>query len=232
MISGGICVLPRRGGCIRFAILLVGLVAMTVSGTGVTGSTAAQKTGDARPCDVVIYGGTSAGVAAAAQAARMGRSVVLIAPGQHLGGMSSSGLGRTDIGNRKSVGGLALEFYERVGDHYGKPLQLTFEPHVAEQVFDDMVEEAGVAVVRGQRLDRSEGVQKHNGRIMAITMESGLTFEGPVFIDATYVGDLMAAAGVSYTIGRESSDTYGESLAGTLKSEKYVTEDIDPYVKR
>jgi len=183
--------------------------------------------------DIVVYGGTSGGVAAAVQAARMGRSVVLIEPGQHLGGLTSSGLGRTDIGERETVGGLSREFYERVGKHYGKTLQLTFEPHVAEQVFDEMVEETGVEVIRGERLDRSAGgIRKEKGKITAIKMESGKTITGKVFIDATYVGDLMAAAGVSYTIGRESSDKYGESLAGTLNSEQYVREDIDPYVKR
>jgi len=183
--------------------------------------------------DIVIYGGTSGGVAAAVQAARMGRSVVLIEPGQHLGGMTSSGLGRTDIGERKTVGGISREFYERVGKHYGRTLQLTFEPHVAEQVFDKMAEEAGVEVIRGERLDRSAGeIKKETGKITAIIMESGKTITGQIFIDATYVGDLMAAAGVSYTVGRESSAKYGESLAGTLNSEKYVREDIDPYVKR
>ena len=183
--------------------------------------------------DIVVYGGTSGGVTAAVQAARMGLSVVLIEPGQHLGGLTSSGLGRTDIGERKTVGGLSREFYERVGKNYGKTLQLTFEPHVAEKVFDEMVEEAGVEVVRGERLDRSAGgIRKEKGKITAIKMESGKTITGKVFIDATYVGDLMAAAGVSYTVGRESSDKYDESLAGTLNSEQYVREDIDPYIKR
>ena len=187
--------------------------------------------GETHHYDVVVYGGTSGGVAAAVQAARMERSVVLIEPGQHLGGLSSSGLGRTDTGRSETIGGLSREFYERVGDRYGETVQFTFEPHVAEQVFDEMVDEAGVEVVRGQRLDRSgNGVRKQNGRITLITMESGLTFTGEVFIDATYVGDLMAAAGVSYTIGRESRVEYGESLAGTFASERYTREDIDPYV--
>ncbi len=183
--------------------------------------------------DVVVYGGTSAGVTAAVQAARMGKEVVLIEPGGHLGGMTSSGLGRTDTGNTETIGGLAEEFYRRVGARYGTGKEkYTFEPHVAEQVFERMVQQAGVETVRGERLDRSGGgVRQKKDTIRTITMESGRTFRGRVFIDATYVGDLMAAAGVTYTIGRESKEKYGESLAGTHKSEKYLRVNVDPYVR-
>jgi hypothetical protein len=190
--------------------------------------------------DVVVYGGTSAGVAAAVQAAKMGKSVVLVGPDRHLGGLSSGGLGYTDSGNTKAVGGLAREFYGRIYKRYGddrawgwqkstdfknegqgsrsrvdgEQTMWTFEPHAAEAVFDGWVAERKVPVYRNEWLDRAKGVVKRDGRIASITMLSGKTFRAKVFIDATYEGDLMAAAGVSYHVGREANSVYGEAWNG------------------
>ncbi len=211
-------------------------------------------------CDLVVYGGTSAGVSAAVEAARQGRSVVLVSPDGHLGGLSSGGLGWTDTGRKEVIGGLAREFYHRVWKHYqsdeawrwqtrqeygnrgqGTPAidgqkrtMWIFEPHVAEVVFEAMIAEAKVPVVRGAWLDRQHGVQKEQGRITAIRTLDGKTWRGKVFIDATYEGDLMAAAGVSYHVGRESSATYGEKWNGVQKSARHhghnFPEGISPYV--
>ena len=180
--------------------------------------------------DVVVYGGTSGGIAAAIQADRMGKSVLLIEPGAHLGGLSSGGLGATDIGNKAAIGGIAREFYGRLGDYYsqessweyqkqdeyksrrskGAETEMwTFEPHVAEATFEKMLSEQAIPVLKQQRLDLKQGVKKEQARIASIKMESGLVISGNVFIDATYEGDLMAVAGVSYHVGRESNDTYG-----------------------
>jgi hypothetical protein len=206
--------------------------------------------------DVVIYGGTSGGVTAAVQAARMGRTVLLIEPSQHLGGLSSGGLGMTDIGNKKAIGGLSREFYQRIYRYYSQEnvwsretfddyrkrsktmvdvdTMWGFEPHVAEIVFRRMIDEAKVPVVFGERLDLKNGVRKQDGRITAIVMESGRVFSGRMFIDATYEGDLMAKAGVGYTVGREANAVYGETLNGVqTKNAKFhqFEKPTDPYVK-
>jgi hypothetical protein len=204
--------------------------------------------------DVVIYGGTSAGVAAAVQAARMGKSVVLASPTKRLGGLTTNGLGATDSGNKAVIGGVAREFYRRVKKHYDDPAAWTlvkredyanyraaddamwmFEPHVAEQIFEQMLREANVRIVRGERLDRSDaGVAVDGGRIGAIRMEGGGEYRGRMFIDATYEGDLMAAAGVSYTVGREANDVHGETLNGVQKAKNVKNHrflvPVDPYV--
>jgi len=190
--------------------------------------------------DVVVYGGTAAGVIAAVQAKRMGKTVVIVGPDTHLGGMSASGLGFTDTGNKAVIGGLAREFYHRVWRHYetgaawrwqkrdeygnkgqGTPAidgsQRTmwiFEPHVAEQIFDALVREHGIPVHRNQWLDRARGVTKQGARIVSIRMLSGNGYAGRMFIDATYEGDLMAAAGVDYHVGRESKAQYAEQWNG------------------
>jgi hypothetical protein len=183
--------------------------------------------------DIVIYGGTSSGVVAAVQAARMGKSVVIVEPGRHLGGLSSGGLGRTDFGRINSIGGMAREFYRRLGDHYGKPEAWYFEPHVAEGVFNAMVSEENITVCYQQRLDLESGVQKKGTSITSIGMESGWCFKGRVFIDATYEGDLLAKAGVSFHVGRVSNDTYSESLNGIQTQQAHYHQfevPIDPYV--
>jgi hypothetical protein len=203
---------------------------------------AAVTTGTVRAVDVdvVVYGGTSAGVMAAVQAKSMGKSVVLVGPDRHLGGLTSSGLGWTDTGDKAVIGGLARNFYQRIWKHYdeehawrwqkksaygnrsqGAPAidglqrtMWTFEPSVAEKVFEDIVREHGIPVVRNEWLDREKGVRKADSRIAAIRMLSGNTYTGKIFIDATYEGDLMAAAGVSYHVGREANSVYGEEHNG------------------
>jgi hypothetical protein len=198
-----------------------------------------------RPClaaqyEVVIYGGTSAAVVAAVQAKRMGKSVVIVCPDKHLGGLSSGGLGFTDTGNKSVIGGLSRDFYHRIWtryqnadtwkwqrkDEYGNKGQGTaaidgeqrtmwiFEPHVAEDVFESYVNDYKLEVHRDHWLDRASGVIKQNGRILSIRTLNGSLFEGRMFIDATYEGDLMAAAGVAYSIGRESNQVYGEKWNG------------------
>lgn len=203
--------------------------------------------------DVVVYGGTPAGVAAAVEARRMGKSAVIVCPETHLGGMSSAGLGWTDSGDKTVVGGLAREFYRRIKKHYDDPqawvhqqpreypfyrpdadAMWAFEPKVAERVFEQMVAEAQVPVMRGQWLDRQEGVKKRGGRVTSITTLDGQMYRGRIFIDATYEGDLMAAAGVGYTVGRESNDKYGETLNGvqTRNAKHHQFEHrIDPYIR-
>ncbi len=172
---------------------------------------------------MVVYGGTAGGVIAAVAAAREGRSVLLIEPGRHVGGMVSGGLGATDTGNRRAIGGYSREFFVRVKDFYVKTYGngseqvgdcsdgFRFEPHVAEATFRAMLEEAGVEVVHGIRI---AGVQKAGARIVALRTAGGGVFAAGVFIDASYEGDLLAKAGVSYMVGREGREQYGESLAG------------------
>jgi len=149
---------------------------------------------------------------AAVTAARLGKSVSLIALNNHVGGMTSGGLGVTDKGNASSIGGIAAEFYSRVGLIYGSSSPVYyFEPHVAEKVFWQMLNLAGVPVYTNQRL---ASVTMSAQRITQITMEDGRVYRAREFIDTTYEGDLMAMAGVTFTYGRESSSTYGETLAG------------------
>ena len=163
--------------------------------------------------DVVVYGGTAGGVIAAVAAAREGRTVTLVTPDRHLGGMVSGGLGWTDYGKKQVIGGYSLEFFERVGRKYGRDIEWHFEPHVAEGVFNDLVKEARITVVPG-RLREKSGVRKSGSTVRELVTEDGSRFSAAVFIDASYEGDLMAQAGVSYTWGREGMQAYGESLAG------------------
>ncbi len=186
--------------------------------------------------DVLVYGGTSAGVIAAYTAKTYGKRVLLVEPGRHLGGMTSGGLGQTDIGNKFAVTGLALDFYRRVGRHYGRFEAWQFEPHVAEQVLEQYVDEADVEVLFSRRLRR---VQKDGPRIRQVELEyagegagSGpLIVAARQFIDASYEGDLMAAAGASYVAGREANTVYGETLNGVqLRGRHQFPDGIDPYV--
>jgi hypothetical protein len=163
--------------------------------------------------DVLVYGGTAGGVIAAVSAAREGLQVILLTPDRHLGGMVSGGLGWTDYGKKPVIGGYSLEFFERVGRKYGRDIEWHFEPHVAEAVFDELVKDAGVQVIRG-RLREKRGVVKSGSSLTGIVTEDGALFSAKVFVDASYEGDLMAQAGVAYTWGREASAEYGESLAG------------------
>lgn len=161
--------------------------------------------------DVCIYGGTSGGIIAAITAKRLGHSVILLAFSDRLGGMTASGLGQTDIGNKAAIGGLALDFYREVGRRYGNPIAWTFEPHVAEQVFIDLVKEYGITVHYHQHLT---GVVKDGNYISEIAMGDGNRYRAKIFIDAGYEGDLLARAGVSYHVGREATSVYGEIFNG------------------
>src|SRR5690606_35857094 len=185
--------------------------------------------------DLIVYGGTSAGIISAVQAKKSGKTVIVVSPDRHLGGLSSGGLGFTDTGDKSVIGGLARDFYHRVYLHYednvawrwqrhaeygnkgqGTPAMdgvartmWIFEPHVAEQIFENYVKEYDLDVRRDEWLDRESGVVVEDGRITAITTLGGHTYIGKMFIDATYEGDLMAAAGVSYHVGREANNVYG-----------------------
>ena len=194
--------------------------------------------GQTKKYDVVIYGGTSAGVAAALQSSRMGKSVVLIEPTNRIGGLTTGGLGQTDIGNKQAIGGISREFYENIKKYYddpenwkwekrsdykdggqtrteeGEATMWTFEPSAALAVYKSMMDKEKIKMVYNERLNRETGVKKVAGKIESITMESGKIFKGKVFLDATYEGDLMASAGVSYAVGRESNEEYGETLNG------------------
>lgn len=203
--------------------------------------------------DVVIYGGTASGVAAAVQVARMGKTVVILEPSQHIGGLTSGGLGWTDSGNKAVIGGIAREFYRLVKQHYDDPkawvherpehyrlyrktedAMWTFEPKVAEAILRRMLAERKIPVRLGERLDRTNGVALDGKKIVRITMTSGLVVSGSMFIDATYEGDLMAAAKVSYTVGREANAQYGETLNGLARkwnqhNHRFVKK-VDPFV--
>ncbi|NIP22298.1 MAG: FAD-dependent oxidoreductase [Phycisphaerae bacterium] len=211
--------------------------------------------------DIVVYGGTSAGVIAAVQASRMFKSVIMVCPEKHLGGLSSGGLGWTDTGRKEVIGGLAREFYHRIWIHYQKPeawkwqkrseygnrgqgtpavdgkerTMWIFEPHVAERVFEDLITEHNIPVHRDEWLDREHGVEKHGNRIISIRMLSGKSYRGSMFIDATYEGDLMAAAGISYHVGREANSEYGETWngvqVGVLHHSHHFKKPVDPYIR-
>lgn len=204
--------------------------------------------------DIVVYGGTSSGVIAAVQAARMGKTVVLIEPGKHLGGLTSGGLGWVDVGNPQTIGGHARDYFHRVWKYYqddtawkwekkrkisgqhaplpiGDQTMWVVEPSVAERLFNQFLAETNVVVVLNERLDRKDGVKKKNKKIVSVTMESGRTFQAKIFLDTTYEGDLMAAAGVSYVVGRESNDLYNETINGIrpLPPPGRFPKGIDPY---
>lgn len=174
----------------------------------------AEARAETRSFDVVVYGATAGGVAAAVSASRQGMQVVLVSVDGHVGGMVSGGLSETDKGREEVIGGLAREFFARAGKHYGEPIEWRFEPHVAEQVFHDMLAEAHVTQISGQRLREQGGVAVRDHKIAAITLTDGTVLRAPVFLDTSYEGDLMNAAGVEYTWGRESAAQYGESIAG------------------
>lgn len=219
-----------------------------------------DESNQAYKADIIVYGGTSAAVTAAVQAKKMGKSVIMVSPDKHLGGLSAGGLGFTDTGNKEVIGGLSREFYHRLYLHYDKPASWKwqakseygnkgqgtpaidgnnrtmwiFEPHAAEGVFEDLIREHALEIYRDEWLDRENGVTLENGRITAIRTLSGKTFSGQMFLDATYEGDLMAAAGVSYHVGREANSKYGEEWngiqTGVLHHQHWFEKDIDPYI--
>jgi hypothetical protein len=197
--------------------------------------TQASNAEDIVQADICVFGGTSGGVAAAVQAARMGKTVVLAEPGRHLGGMTSGGLSAVDIGDPRSVGGIAREYFTRLAATVGKTLAwdkpfaakgggpatggaYAIEPHKAEQLFNDMVREAGVNLRFEARL---ASVRKSGPRITELVTEDGTVLRAKMFLDTTYEGDLMAKAGVSYTLTREGNAKYGERYNGIQYSPKY-----------
>jgi hypothetical protein len=232
--------------------LLTGLLGM---GAGVMN---AQPSAKEDAVDVVVYGDTSAAVVAALQVQRMGRSVLLIAPSARVGGLTTGGLGQTDIGNKQAIGGLAREFYRRVRSHYddpkawrwqgrtayrdsgqtkteaGEDTMWTFEPSAALAVMRAWLEEKHVPVVYRERLDLKNGVLKTGARILGLRLESGRVIRGRMFIDATYEGDLLAGAGVAHIVGREGNATYGETYNGVqtinAKTHQFLP-GVDPYVR-
>lgn len=186
-----------------------------------------QHTDRSLNVDICIYGGTSAGIVAAIAARQRGKSVVLLNPGKHLGGMTTGGLGYTDVGNTHVIGGLARAFYRRLGQYYGQAEAWKFEPHVAQQVFQAMLTEHEIQVEVYQYL---EDVTVANARITQLTCFGGLNVTAGYFIDATYEGDLMAKAGVSYRVGREGNTEFGESYNGVQVLEKHQFDcPVDPY---
>ena len=209
--------------------------------------------------DVVVYGGTSAAVIAAVEVAQSGKSVILVSPDVHLGGLTAGGLGWTDTGKKEAIGGLSRNFYHRIWQYYNKDqawrwqkredygnrgqgtkavdgskrTMWIFEPHVAESVFEDYIKEFKIKTFRNEWLNRSSGIQKNNSKLVSFTTLSGKVFKGKVFIDATYEGDLMASSGVSYHVGRESTKTYNEKWngvqTGVLHHQHWFWENISPY---
>ncbi len=216
-------------------------------------SHAAARQAAPMQADIVIYGCTSGGVIAAVEARRLDRSVLLVCRDDYLGGMTTNGLGWSDTGQHRAIGGLSREFYRRVKRHYDDPAvwvwskrpdratenfvdddaMWQFEPKVAERIFEDWVREAGVTVVRNQPLRRDgKSVTRQGSRIVAFESKNGRRFQGAMFIDATYEGDLMAEAGVSFATGREANSRYGETLNGVQlgkTTNHQFTFDIDPY---
>jgi len=210
--------------------------------------------------DVIIYGGTSAAVIAAVEVVKSGKTVLIVSPDQHLGGLSAGGLGYTDTGNKSVIGGLSREFYHRVWLHYkddsawkwqhqgdfGNKGQGTvamdgeyrtmwlFEPHVAEKVFEAFIKENNISVLRGEWLDRKKGVLKNKTQIISFSTLTGKICKGKMFIDATYEGDLMAAAGISYHVGREGNATYKETFngvqTGVFHHGHHFQSNISPYI--
>ena len=209
--------------------------------------------------DIIIYGGTSAAIITAVEVVKSGKTVLIVSPEQHLGGLTSGGLGFTDTGNKAVIGGLSREFYHRVWLHYkdaaawnwqnqsdfGNKGQETvamdgefrtmwlFEPHVAERVFEDFVKENNIKVLRGEWLDRNKGVVKKKGEIISFSTLSGKVFKGKMFIDATYEGDLMAVAGINFHVGREGNAKYNETFngvqTGVFQHDHHFKSNISPY---
>lgn len=177
--------------------------------------------------EVCIYGGTASGIIAALQLRRLGRSVILLEPSGRLGGLTTGGLSWTDFGNKAAIGGMSREFYRRLGVKYGAEEDWKFEPHIASQVFLEMVTEHQVPVYLREFV---HGVTLNRAHILSLTTENNLTVEADLFIDASYEGDLMGRAGVRYHVGREGNSVYGETLNGVQVRDKHQFDfAIDPY---
>ncbi len=180
--------------------------------------------------DLIVYGATPAGITCAIQAKKMGLSVAIAEFSRHIGGMTASGLGATDFGAKEAIGGLSREFYRRIGKYYGKEEQWTFEPKEATSVFTHWLAEHNLPVYLNQH---PEKVVMKDNQIQRIIMEDGTIFEGRYFVDASYEGDIMARANVSYAVGRESNTTYNETYNGVCFGEPHhkFEVSVDPYVK-
>lgn len=183
--------------------------------------------------DVCIYGANAAGVMAAVQVVRSGCRVVLLNPSRHVGGMTSGGLSFTDIGDKAAIGGLARDFYRRLGAYYGKPEEWNFEPHVAERILNEYLAEAGVAVMNGQYVEAARHIESSGApRISEIRTTSGLTVTARYFIDCSYEGDLMARSGIRYAIGREANAEHGERFNGQqINATHQFGSKIDPFIR-
>ena len=209
--------------------------------------------------DVVIYGSSPAALTAAIEAQRHGKTAVVVCPETRIGGLTTGGLGQTDIGNKDAFGGLALKFYRDVAEWYkdeshwtrqkrsdylpdgqcagtlGEDSMWTFEPSAALAILERWERENKLEIVRGEFLDRGKGgVVKDGARIVAVKMLSGKVFRGKMFVDATYEGDLLAAAGVSYVVGREANSVYGETISGVeraLSKKHQFNKGVSAYVK-
>jgi len=181
--------------------------------------------------DVVVYGATPGGIAAAISAARMGRTVTLVDPHDHVGGMTASGLGKSDVENRAMIGGLFVEFVGRVRQHYvttygadSENVRLChdgyyFEPSLAESIFNVMLQaQPTMTVLTGSRLDAATVTDGALRSIRIIDNSTGelQSLAAQVFIDATYEGDLYAAAGAEFRLGRESREAFDEPHAGVV----------------
>ena len=204
------------------------LFLLTITLTSILNISYAQKP---KTYDVCVYGGTSAGVIAAYTANKQGKTVVLIEPSNHIGGLSSGGLGQTDIGNKYAISGISRQFYRKIGQNYGRFEQWTFEPKVAKSIFLEYLKPVDLVLIEHNLID----VNKENSVIKSIRIENlnsktQLKISAKYFIDCSYEGDLMAKAGVSYTVGREANTQYGETWNGVQMLDKHQFPDgIDPF---
>jgi hypothetical protein len=189
-----------------------------------------EPTDQTLDADLCVYGGTASGVIAAVTAAKEGKSVLLLHPGHTLGGMTTGGLGWTDYGKKDVIGGLARQFYRDLGRHYGREEEWHFEPHAAQKIIDGYIKSAGIPVKFRQFLDSVE--MGPDGRIQSIRLLGGLRVTARMFIDATYEGDLLAKAGVTFSVGREPNSRYGETINGVqVRHQHQFSHPIDPYVE-
>lgn len=251
--------MKRRNFIKTLAVSGGGTLASTITGFQGLPYILKKNPNDLYEVDILIYGGTSSAIMAGVSAKKLGKNVIIVSPDRHLGGMTSGGLGFTDVGHTAVIGGLTREFYHRIYLHYQKDsswkwqkredygnrgqgttaidhsskTMWVFEPRVAENIFDDLIAENNVQLLRNEWLDRRSGLRVENGKIVSIQTLSGKTFKAKVFIDATYEGDLMAAAGISYYVGREGNSVYREAWngveTGVFQHAHHFKNKIDPY---
>lgn len=211
---------PADGPRARFlALLLAPILLVGIGPVPVSAATVRA--------DVIVYGGTPGGIVAAVTAARAGADVLVLETTSHIGGMVSSGLTWTDIGDKRTLGGYAREFFDRTQAIEGTlDGRYHFQPKTAEAAFKQMLHSAHVPVRYRVRFDDAEDVRVTGTRITSIRATDGNRYIAPVFIDATYEGDLLAAAGVDFALGREATSAYGEALAG-VRPTQIVLADTD-----